>query len=201
MSDAGVTYQLADYTKNNALLLTTSSDADVVFDSPVAAKSVYCLALSGDGASELTVTPRYADGTKGDAFTASVPDWYSSSAQGDEAVYGLGRILTSMSGGWQGTTDQFDNNEYIRLYEIEVPTDPERQLSGLTMYKTGGRTSVLAMTAVKEKVETSVNSLSSGAGKTLLGIYSTDGVRRTVCRKGINILRYSDGSAKKIVKR
>lgn len=201
MSDAGVTYQLADYTKNNALLLTTSSDADVVFDSPVAAKSVYCLALSGDGASELTITPRYADGTKGDAFTASVPDWYSSSAQGDEAVYGLGRILTSMSGGWQGATDQFDNNEYIRLYEIEVATDPERQLSGLTMYKTGGRTSVLAMTAVKEKVETSVDRLSSGAGKTLLGIYSADGVRRTACRKGINILRYSDGSAKKIVKR
>lgn len=106
-----------------------------------------------------------------------------------------------MSGGWQGATDQFDNNEYIRLYEVEVPTDPERQLSGLTMYKTGGRTSVLAMTAVKEKVETSVDRLSSGAGKTLLGIYSTDGVRRTMCRKGINILRYSDGSAKKIVKR
>ena len=56
------------------------------------------------------------------------------------------------------------------------------------------------MTAVKEKVETSVDRLSSGAGKTLLGIYS-DGVCRTVCRKGINILRYSDGSAKKIVKR
>ena len=128
-------------------------------------------------------------------------DWYSSSATGDEAVYGLGSILTSMSGGWKGTTDQFDSNDYIRLYEIEVPTDPERQLSGLTMYKAGGRTSVLAMTAVKEKVETSVDRLSSGAGKTLLGIYSTDGVRRTVCRKGINILRYSDGSAKKIVKR
>ena len=52
------------------------------------------------------------------------------------------------------------------------------------------------MTAVKEKVETSVDRLSSGAGKTLLGIYSTDGVCRTVCRRAEReILRLAESGA------
>lgn len=199
LSNSGVTYQLADYTANNALLLTTSAESELVFANPVAAKSVYCLALSGDGASELTVTPCYADQTTGDATTADVPDWYSATEQGDEALYGLGRVLASSNGGWQGGSDQFDNNEYIRLYEIEVPADSTRQITGLKLSATGGRTSVLAVTAVKAETVSAVTGLSSDTERTLIGIYSTDGVRRTACHRGVNILRYSDGSVKKIL--
>ena len=45
----------------------------------------------------------------------------------------------------------------------------------------------------------SLNEGSADGGKTVVGIWSADGVAKSKTGKGLNIIRYSDGSTKKVL--
>ena len=198
MSNSGVEYVLADYTQPNALTLTSTTEQELAFDTLVHAKKIYVLAVSADGSSQLTVTPLYADATRGDAVTETIADWYNTTESGDEAVYGLGRILTKSSG-WQGQSDVVDSKEAYNLYEMALTTDSSRKLSGIAVSKTGGRPTVLAVSASVDKEVSGVSGIQTDGNRSVVGVYGVDGKRRAVCSRGLNIVRYSDGTTRKII--
>ncbi len=198
MSNSGVEYVLADYTQPNALTLTGNTEQQLAFDTLVHAKKIYVLAVSADGSSQLTVTPLYADATQGDAVTETIADWYNTTESGDEAVYGLGRILTKSSG-WQGQSDVVDNKAAYSLYEVALTADSSRKLSGIAVSKTGGRPTVLAVSVSVDKDVSGVSGIQADGNRSVVGVYGVDGKRRAVCSRGLNIVRYNDGTTRKII--
>lgn len=195
-STEGIPYVLADYTTDNALTLTSTSDYELEVSDSIQGSTLYCLAISADGKSVLTITPKYTDGTTGTSTSATVADWYGQTEDEDDAVNSLGRILTSSS--YYGNADAFDSKEVCCLYEVAVSLDKEKTLSSVTFSKTGGRPTVFAMTAIVEKPTAIKGVVDNNAGK-VVGVYGIDGKVRTACARGINIVRYDNGTVKKVI--
>lgn len=194
-SAEGITYELADYTANNALTMTSTADYTLELNDRLQGKTLYCLAVSADGKSVVTVTPNYTDGTTGTATSATIPDWYGQTEDADDAVNSLGRILTKSS--YYGRTDAIDSEVYC-LYEITVPLDKEKTLSSISFSKTSGRPSILAMTALAETA-TDIKDAANDTACKVANIYSIDGKVRKTIACGMNIIRYDNGTVKKII--
>ncbi len=195
-SAEGITYQLADYTANNALTMTSTSDYELEVDGGIQGKTLYCLAVSANGKSVVKATPKYTDGTTGTAVSFTVPDWYQQTEDADDAVNSLGRILTS--GRYYGQTDAIDSRQEFCLYEITVPLDKEKALGSITFSKTGARPTILALTALAE-TPTSIKDTACDNAAKVTGIYSIDGKSRTALASGLNIVRYGNGTVRKIM--
>ena len=61
----------------------------------------------------------------------------------------------------------------------------------LSVYKKGGN-----------KTTNGISNVENNAGvREVVGIYTIDGMKVNTLQKGINIIRYSDGSAKKVLKK
>ncbi len=78
---SSLTYQLASFSANNSLRISPAgSTGAVTFATPTAASEVYVLAISGSGASTVTMTVNYSDGTNTVFASQSYPDWFTVSA-------------------------------------------------------------------------------------------------------------------------
>jgi hypothetical protein len=89
-SPAGLNYQLASYSGNNALRLENINDAGTLtFTTPMAAVNLYMLATGGSGDCTVNVTVNFADATTQVFTDLFISDWYG----GDNyAIQGIGRI-------------------------------------------------------------------------------------------------------------
>jgi hypothetical protein len=79
---SALTYQLASLSANNALQIRTAAGGTgaVTFATPTIASELYVLGISGSGATTVTMTVNYSDGTT-TAFASQVyPDWFTVSA-------------------------------------------------------------------------------------------------------------------------
>jgi len=142
-----VTYQLADYTQNNCLLLLgINSEGTLTLEDPGEFNRISLLASSGQGASDVEVTLNYIDGSTQDAGTFTFPDWHHGA---DYAIKGLDRIMRSPS------TSVFPdgNSENPRLYDFIIEdVNPEKILESISFRKTTGvdsRAGVFAASGVK----------------------------------------------------
>ncbi|HET9502948.1 MAG TPA: GEVED domain-containing protein [Hymenobacter sp.] len=78
---SNLTYQLASYSANNSLRISPAgSTGTVTFATPTAAAELYVLAISGSGASTVTMTVNYSDGTNTAFAGQTYPDWFTASA-------------------------------------------------------------------------------------------------------------------------
>ncbi|RXR24076.1 T9SS type A sorting domain-containing protein [Flavobacterium stagni] len=131
-SPAGLTYQLASYSANNALRLQNTNDSGtLVFTTPLAAVNLYMLATSGSGASTVNVTVNYVDTTTETFTNLALSDWYGGT---NFAITALGRI--------NRTNDVLEtgggNNP--RLYQIPIAISAANQsklIQSVTITKTG----------------------------------------------------------------
>lgn len=143
-SPAGLTYQLASYSANNALRLQNTNDSGtLVFTTPLAAVNLYMLATSGSGASTVSVTVNYVDTTTETFTNLSLSDWYGGT---NFAITALGRI--------NRTNDVLEtgggNNP--RLYQIPIAISAANQsklIQSVTITKTGtgGIPNIMAFSA------------------------------------------------------
>lgn len=87
---AGLNYQLAAYSGNNALRLQDTNDSGtLVFTAPIPAVNLYMLATGGSGACTVDATVNFMDATS-ETFTGlDIADWYGGN---DFAIQGIGRI-------------------------------------------------------------------------------------------------------------
>lgn len=195
-AESGISYKLGAFDKNNALVLGSSNSGKLTFDSPVCAKKLTYLATSADGSSSVTVTANYSDGSSYTANASSIDDWYASSASGDEAVYGLGRINGKSTS--SNLSSIVDSRMKFRLFEASIDVDSTKKVASLSFASTGGTPTILAVSGILAAT-TGITGLPSTSDKpAAVAIYGIDGSQRNDCQKGINIIKYSDGNVKKV---
>jgi len=119
-SDANKRYQLANYTGNNTLLLTTlNQSGTLTFATSGCYSALSILASSGQSSSSFNVTVNFSDGTNA-AYTFSVPDWYGGA---NYAVQGIGRVnrVPDIPYGGSESYDVFDGDaSNPRLYDCNM---------------------------------------------------------------------------------
>lgn len=187
---SGVNFQLGDYAASNALVIKTGEGGDLIFGAPITTSQLYILATSGDGSSNLTATPLYSDGSQGEGTALTVADWSVKSLSGEEAISGLSRI--------NKRTDTYSQSFAFCLFDHAIGTDKNRKLRGVRLTSTRGGRALVMGVAYKVVQTVGIDSPATGELKAV-GYYTPNGVRIARPGSGITIVKYSDGSVKKIV--
>ena len=196
----GTEFTFADYTQNNALVLKQANQPQTLtLDSPQFIEELYFLTISANGQSTLKVEANYEDGTKSQTGTYQPKDWFGSN-DADVAYHGLDRIIVSGRDGFQ--TDQLDGRKNFRLYAFTLATDRTKKMESITFTSTvsGKYPTVLAISKKGYKVTDGIATQRPAANdQQPVAIYSINGQRLNSLQKGVNILRYSDGTVRKVV--
>lgn len=187
---SGANFQLGDYAASNALVIKTGEGGDLIFGAPITTSQFYILATSGDGSSDLTATPLYSDGSQGEGIALTVADWSVKSLSGEEAISGLSRI--------NKRTDTYSQSFAFCLFDHAIGTDKSRKLRGVRLTSTRGGRALVMGVAYKVVQTVGIDSPATGELKAV-GYYTPNGVRIARPGSGITIVKYSDGSVKKIV--
>ncbi len=200
-TSAGTEFKLADYTQNNALVLKTADESkDIVFDEPANCEELYFLMISANGRSEVETVANYEDGTQSELSEFRPDDWYSMFPSGDEAVYGISRIITKNADNY--IAGDIDTRYSFRLYEFTMPTDKSKRIKSVTFTskKSSSYPTILGIAKKGYYVPTGIVSVDTeeGAGE-IQGIYNINGMRLNAPQRGINIIRYKNGSTKKVI--
>lgn len=190
---SGFEFILPPYDSDNALVMKNGGENTLTVTNPEMCEELHFLFISANGASTASVVVNYEDGTESDAASFIAYDWYSNSAAGDEAVYGLGRIQSS----------SFDTRLKFRLYEFTMPTDATKKITSLTVSRTSysGYPTLLAIG--KKGYKPNVNAIDNFGQEEIkiVGIYSLNGMKLNNIQKGINIVKYSNGTTRKMIVR
>ena len=126
ITDASGTYQMADYTGNNALLIQRSQSGDINITTPAQYSRIRILCLSTEGTSLINATLQFSDGSTTNALTNySLGDWFNNTT--NLVLSGFGRCTraTPATG-----ADAYPSNP--RMYYIDIPltcADRQKNLS------------------------------------------------------------------------
>lgn len=192
-TNGGIEFVLPPYDQNNALVMKTSTENQLVLTTPEKCEELYFLLISANGSSMVNIVANYEDGTQSEPFLCTPSDWFSSFSYGSEAVYGLGRIQDG----------DFDSRLNFRLFEYTMPTDISKKITSLNVRRRSynGYPTLLAIARKGYKPEVSaIDNVVKATGK-MVGIYNINGVKLNGAQKGINIVKYSDGTTRKIIVR
>jgi len=136
----GLSYQLGSLSANNSLRLAAVNDSGILtFTTPKAATKLYMLSTSGSGASTVSLTVNFSDGTNQQFTGISIADWYTGT---NIALQGFGRI--KKPGATPATGDDVPSPEggtNPRLYQNEFVIDAANQtklIQSVTVAKTAG---------------------------------------------------------------
>ena len=115
----------------------------------------------------------------------------------------MSRIIRSAADTY--SADDIDNRYNFRTYEYTMPLDRSKKTKAFvfTSRNSGAYPTILAVSKKGYKGSVSgIENLTTGNGaQTVVGIYSLDGMKLNSLRKGINIIKMSDGSVKKVLVR
>ena len=189
ISRQGITYQLANFERNNALKLINSNQTYTLQpEKEVQTDRIYILSISANGKSTLNVKVNYTDGTASTTHF-DIADWFSDLPVGDEAVYGLGRV--SQAGA-------FDGRAQFRLFENEMTTNKHKKIASITFTNTAnGTCPTILGVSVKGDETTKIDKTT--VRKQVKSIYTIDGRQVEQLQKGINLVRYTDGTVSKML--
>lgn len=141
-----VPYQLAPYTANNDLRLTSGNNGTLTFVTPQACRELHLLTLAGQGSGTVTATVHFTDGTT-QAFTGlTIADWYG----GPNVVTLVARISR--------TTTACPVNQHPggpKMYQTDLALSPanfSKQIDYINVAQTGGAgvVHVFAVTATTD---------------------------------------------------
>lgn len=197
------TVYAVDATKKNSLVLkTVNLPKTLNFTTPAACEELYFIVISAEGASSLKAEVNYEDGTKESAKQFSVSDWYSGSANQGEAIYGLDRIKRGSGSGY--SADAFDGRSNFRIFEYTLAADKSKKASGITFTSTtsGKIPTILGIAKKGYRPATDQDGIETiEGGQLTIGneIYTLSGLSVGKVQRGINIVRTSDGTTKKIL--
>jgi hypothetical protein len=94
----GLSFQLASFTGNNDLRIpasgtgTGTGTGTLILSTPRAADKVYILGLSGNGASTVTITVNFSDGSNQQFAAQTINDWFGGTGF---AIQNIGRVNRS----------------------------------------------------------------------------------------------------------
>jgi len=190
-ASTGATYQLADYASNNVLRIEAGTEGALQFATPVSTDKLYILGTSADGASDVTATVIYSDNTTAD-FTISLSDWCASGS-GTIALSNIGRVNTA--------DDNFNTNQGCHLNECVLSTSKSITITGVKFKNNSSSSKVNIFAISMKSATTSIDQTVVSGDCIVTGIYNLNGMRLSELQKGINILKYSDGTTRKVILR
>ena len=201
VSKSGIQYQLADYTQNNAYVMKNSWGwQELTFAKPVSCEEVYILMICANGSGNIGAMANYEDDTY-TMINCYPSDWFESYDDGEAAVRELGRIK-------RGSDDDFQENDIddryqFRLYEYTIETDKSKKIKSVGFYNQSWGGSIPTILAISRKgvsLPTSINSFASEQGEVkIVGIYNLQGMKLNAPVKGLNIIKFSNGTTKKVM--
>ena len=196
MATSGNEYQLAEFDKNNALVLKNSFIfPKLTFETPQYGSELNLLVLSTGGRADVMVVPVYEDETSGDTERFGIDDW--SMAGVDIAKDGLGK--TKRENGRGFNDGDYSSQLQFKVLEHKIKINPEKRLKAIKVRNTRGGTTVAVLAAsIKTAIPTGINNVNNDSEAQVVGIYTIDGLRLTAPVKGINILKLSNGKVKKV---
>ena len=201
-TNKGTQFKMADFASKNALILKElNKQGTLTFVNPEECEEVYLLAISANGMGKVAAQVYYEDGTNENASLLTVFDWYGENATGNEAVFGLSRIMTKST--YQYDIDEIDGRNNFRLYEFTLKTNKSKKVKNILFQKWYGGSGYVTILGVARKgfqdvtgIENIENRPSASA---VNGIYTIKGMKINTLQKGINIIKMSDGTTRKVV--
>lgn len=116
-SNAGLTFQLASYDRDNSLRIDSVGRGALHFDAPTPANILYLLVCSGNGASTVDVTVTFADSTTQAFPNQFIDDWFGGT---NYAIQGVSRVSRE--------TDLIQSSSIDpRLYQVPLFLAPANQ--------------------------------------------------------------------------
>ena len=113
----GLTYQLGDYTANNALKINANGGTGTLaIQGAVPVMKLFILATSGSSSSTFTGTIAFTDGTTQAISSQNVPDWYQTGTP-PVAIQGIGRVP-------RGGGNPDNNASNPKLFQISLDIAP-----------------------------------------------------------------------------
>ncbi|QDU57512.1 PEP-CTERM sorting domain-containing protein [Aeoliella mucimassa] len=135
----GTSFQMADYSENNALLLTSTFPVgQLMLDTPEAYTSIHVLAGSTNSGTMGSMVVMYTDGS---AMVSDygAPDWFNRTGgitgagnEYDYALQGIGRVQAVA--GSSSFDDPAGNPD---LFETIVPVDPSKEIASMWFVRSG----------------------------------------------------------------
>lgn len=203
-SASGKKYQIAPYDANNAVTLNKDlvRSATLDFVEPARCEKIHVLLFSGSNfIAKLNVKPIYEDGSEGEttAWTVSRND---RTASGDAGVkFGVIRAGSTSS---KNPLDMITDSDHF-MFEKNLTVDSSKKLKSLLFTSTNYySTNILAISKTAYREETSgisdieINDNHEQEGY-VVAIYNLQGVQVKNPTAGFYIIRYSDGTSRKVI--
>lgn len=203
VSEQGTLFELGEYNKKNAARVGfgyTGWKADLVVEESVHCSEIHILALSANGENNLETQitywvqdPEFPDEwshATSETIYLKIPDWTAPAAANHAGI--VGRI--------NGNDDRIESSG-VHLYEFTIKTDPDKMISNIK-FANRNRDSVptvLAISKVVAQQQSGISSVESNNHRTVIGYYDIQGRKMANPSKGINIVKYSDGTAEKVL--
>lgn len=130
-SNSGISYQLADYSGNNSVLLrnTVTNNVTLTFDELFSAEMLYFATFSSEGAHNVNVTINFSNGATQTGVLQPL-DWYQPVPPTNTVAYGFGRV--SRGTGSASTVNTFSDLGVMGVFEEYISIDPENQGYAIT---------------------------------------------------------------------
>jgi endo-beta-N-acetylglucosaminidase D len=195
-SAKGTQFKLEPYDQPNALKLSDKTARTLTLVEPVSCESVQILATSADGSGMLNVTLNYTDGTASEAASFMLGDWFGS-ADDITAKANVYRIFAN-SASTEYTVDQIDSRSF-RVFEVSATADFNKYLQSITVANAGSSIPVVMAVAGKGMLTgIEVPTINSNTNAAVVAIYNLQGMRVANATRGIYIVKYADGTTRKI---
>ena len=143
-NNSSLSYQLADYSTNNALHLSNyGASGNLLFTVPGTYSQIAILGLSSEGSGSFSAVLNFTDGSSSSSYQFNVPDWYNGYPY---AILGFGRVARLS----YCSTDEVANNP--RMYDNIITLsagDQQKQIKSISVSNnSNGRISIMAVTGI-----------------------------------------------------
>lgn len=204
VSEQGTLFELGEYNKKNACrvgLDYAGWKAKLSVEETAYCSELRVLVVSANGENNLEAQisywipdPEFPDEwseSTSDVVYLKTPDWTAIPGGNHAAL--VGRV--------NGRNDQIESAA-IHLYEFTIKTDPDKMLANIK-FANRNPVSVPTILAISKVVsqQSGVKSVKSDDNKTVVGYYDLQGHQIDKPATGLYIVKYSDGSAEKILKK
>ncbi len=92
---SGLSFQMGSFSANQDLRLAATDTGLLSFATGISAQTVYLLAFSGSGASQINATVHFSDGSSQVFSAISINDWFASST--NVTATGMGRVINTVT--------------------------------------------------------------------------------------------------------
>ena len=157
---------------------------------------LHILAISANGNCDVKVTVGYEDGSTDEPQTITIQDWYGDAT--GTALHGLDRIFAEEYD-WDKNLDEFDGRSNFRLFEFTINLDANKKFQKVSFEHSSSRTYPTILALAKEEKTSGIDSIESDGDKTIEAVYNIQGIEVKNPASGLYIVRYSDGSTRKVI--